>query len=340
MKTTRRGLLSVALFLELVVPTSSIAQQDERDVDRKRDQQLRDAGTSESTARDDQADVDDTGSRQPGAADHRPESRIRRQVVQLTKLQTAMKKELDLSHNQEEAINQIFKDHLRALKETKSRQRPFGVKPEDANELRQLREKMVKAHKNGDQENLEKLREEFREKMQSRSTTGAVTISQFLKRVEAELNEEQRPKFRNLTRRLRIGSAARTRSGELRALWRTVMRPDISLSDEQRQTIHGILRDGFVAIGEVESDSDEAKEITARVQADIFEKLTAEQRAKVEAALESEKNRPGRRRGEAARRGQRQGEISPAEDTAGDQEEKEEDAERPDDDQEPDDDPD
>jgi len=328
----------VALFLGLVVPTSSIAQQDERQVDREQDQRLDDASRSESAARDDQADVDDKGSRRPSAAGPRSESRIRRQIAQLTKLQTAMKKKLDLSRQQEEAIDQLFKDYFRGLKDKKSRPKPFGANRGDAEALAALRKKMTEAYKKGDNETLQKLREELREKMRPRSAGVAASMSQLFSQVADELDEEQRPKFRNLTRRLRIGSASRPPGGELRVLWRAVMRPDISLSGEQRKTARDLLRDGFVAIGEVESDDDKVKEITARVQADIFEKLTAEQRAKVETALESGKNRtPERRRGEA-RRGQRRGERRPTDDDAGDQEEEE--AEEPDDDQEPDDDPD
>ncbi len=79
----------------------------------------------------------------------------------------------------------------------------------------------------------------------------------------------------------------------------------------------------------MESDDDKVKEITARVYADIFAQLTTEQRAKVEAALEAEKNRiPGRERDEARRR-QHRGERRPTDDDAGDREEEE--VEEPDD---------
>lgn len=331
MKRMQRGLLNVALFLGLAVPTSAIAQQEERTADQERDQRRRDAGRVDAEARRDQGEIEDRARRQPVAMDARSEARVRRQITQLTKLQTAMKEKLDLSQQKEEAIDQLFKDYFRGLKDKKSRPKPFGANRGDAEALAELRKKMTEAHKKGDNETLQKLRDELREKMRPRSAGVAASMSQLFSQVANELDEEQRPKFRSLIRRLRIGSAPRAPGGELRTLWRAVMRPDNELSEEQRKTARDLLRDGFMAIGEVESDDEKVKEIIARVYADIFAQLTTEQRAKVEAALETEKNRiPGRGRDEA-RRGQPRGERRPADDDAGDQEEEE--AEEPDDDQ-------
>lgn len=327
MKRMQRGLLNVALFLGLAVPTSAIAQQEERPADRERDQQRRDAGRPDADARHDQGDIEDRARRQPVITDARLEARIRRQITQLNKLQTAMKEKLDLSRQQEDAIDQLFKDYLRGLKDKKSRPKPFGANQGDAEVLAELRKKMMEAHKKGDSETLQELRKELREKMRPRSAGVAASVSQLFAQVTNELDEEQRPKFRSLIRRLRIGSAPRPPGGELRTLWRAVMRPDNELSEEQRKTARDLLRDGFKTIGEVESDDDKVKEITAQVYADILAQLTTEQRAKVEAAVEAEKNRiPGRGRDEV-RRGWHRGERRPTDD------QKEEEVEEPDDNQ-------
>ena len=331
MKRMRRRLLNVALFLGLAIPTSVIAQQEERAADREPDEQGRDAGRMEAEARRDQEDVEDRARHRPAPVDARAEVRVRRQITQLTKLQTAMKEKLDLSREQEEAVDQLFQDYFRDLKDKKSRPKPFGANRGDREALTELRKKMTEAHKKGDNETLQKLRQELREKMRPRSSAVSGSMSQLFSQVANELDEEQRPRFRNLIRSLRIGSAPRAPGGELRTLWRAVMRPDNDLSEEQQKTARNLLRDGFKAIGEVESDDAKVKEITARVHADILAQLTAEQRVKVEAALEAEKKRGRGRWHDEARPSHRRSQRRPTHDDAGDQEEEE--GEEPDDDQ-------
>ncbi len=229
---------------------------------------------------------------------------VRRQVAQLVKLQSAMKKKLGLTSTQKEAVDQLFKTYTRSLNGKDGRRRPFGVNPTDGNKLKNLRVQLAEAKKSGDEEAVRQLRKKFRQMLQTRTKAMALTLDQFFAKVVAELDEKQRQGFRSLIKRMRIGDVRHSRRGGLRRLLRTVMNPDVGLSSEQQQTLRTVFRSGSVAIAQAERDgADNVDELTAKLRVDVLNELTPAQRAAVEASLQENAARDRNRKAVGAGRG-------------------------------------
>ncbi len=221
---------------------------------------------------------------------------IRRRMAQLAKLQSAMKKKLDLTGNQKEAIDRLFKTYFRSLSDKADRPRPLEAHPGQGDALEGLREQLKEAKKAGDEAAVRQLRKQFRQERQTRTSATAPTLDQFFAEVSTELDEKQRPVFRGLIKRMRIGDVRQSRRGELRRLLRTVMNPGVGLSSEQQQVVRTVFRDGALAIAHAERAGDDSvDELTAKLRKDVLNELTPAQRVEVEAALRADAAR-GRNR--------------------------------------------
>ncbi len=209
----------------------------------------------------------------------------------LKKLWDAMKSELDLRKEQEKAVDGLFRDHMRSLREGRNHRRPFGVSREDAKELKNLRDKLREAQKAGDKETTRELGRQLRGIKEARGTAVADTTTQFIEKLAEALNEDQRPAFRQLVKRLQIRNRPEVRAVALRRLWRATRHPDVGLSDEQRRTVQAALRKGFLSTAQAGRDANTPEEVMADVRAEVFKELTPEQRVKVEAMLEADKSR-------------------------------------------------
>ncbi len=286
--------LAVLVF-GLVLSNAAMAQQQD-DVDPDGDKTVREVSPPETEPEEEQVDADDDQAEAINAEPLSVEVPLRRQVMELTKLQNEMKKKLDLSRTQETAIDALFKGYLRTLRQRVGPQRPGGEQSEDTAELWELRRKVIEARKAGDQQTGRQLREQFKQKLRSRSSPTNIGMWQLFDDVSAELDGEQRRSFRKLIMRFPVGHVRRPHGGELRALQRAVMSPDVDLSEEQRQAVRGVMRDGVASVRKMERDSDQAKQIIAKVSADVFEILTPEQRTKVEVILKQDAQRGPRDR--------------------------------------------
>lgn len=286
MKRTQICTLLTALGLYLLISGSASAQQG-TEGDPKRADAVREGGPGESEPPEAKADAGQREPDQPSAEARRSNTRAQRYIAEIVKLQDTMKKKLSLSKKQEEVIDALFRDYVRAVKERQEARRQASARPEAADELRQLRDKMLEARDSGDMEAVRQLREQFRQKLRLRSGPPGADAGQFVQKVAAELDEKQRPAFRKLARRLSTGNAHRPPqlNREIYYLWRAVLQPDVGASSEQKKEIQGMVRKAHLSIEEAESDEVKVKEITAKVRSDILEKLTPEQRAKVEAAM-------------------------------------------------------
>ncbi len=261
MKRTRTYFPLVALFAGLSLPGSVSAQQGDSGLDKRREAGPSNAG-------------------------------VRRQVAQLAKLHKAMKRKLDLSRKQDEAVDRLFHTQLRNLKNRQGRGRRFGANAGEMKELNALREELKEALRAGDEAAARELRQQFRRKLRASSPPVAVTLDGFFATVAAELDESQRPEFHKLIKRLGAGGVRQNRRGNLRKLRRTVMNPDVGLSNEQQEAVRAILRDGLLAVAQAErGGTRETDGITAKVRADVLHTLTPRQRAKVEAALNADRSR-------------------------------------------------
>lgn len=243
----------------------------------------------------------------------RPRERARHwNVISLKRLQAAMKQQLDLTRKQTVAVDQLFDEYTQRLKE--QRKAPHNADESgtaEAQELKALRDELVKARKAGDVEAVRRARAALGEKMRARVGRASALTDELVKKLGEQLNEEQRPKFQRIAFRLGIGERRGPAGIPLRRLSRALMRPVVGLSAEQQRSVRAIIREGFNESLAAGSDAQKAKEVTARVQAKVFEKLTPEQRAKVEAELEKPERLRARRGRPGEGRGRRGAEVLP-----------------------------
>ncbi len=292
MNGTRTYLQRAALAVGLVILTAIQARHEALAVDDRKTQSTdTDEVQLQQDERDQQQSEVDEQSRVPLGGARRAEEVSHRRITRLRKLQDAMRRKLELSRSQTEAIERLFREYLDDLKKDDGRRRPFGMKPKDAEKLKGMRARVVEARKSGDEDTARELREQLRQMMRARTSPADLTAPQFIKKLEAELDEDQRPAFQTLVKRLRIGALPSAGRGELRTLWRIVMRPDVDLADEQRRTIQGIIRKGLTEAGGTEQESNEGEDIAAQVRAKVFKELTTEQRITVEALLKESAGR-------------------------------------------------
>jgi Spy/CpxP family protein refolding chaperone len=210
----------------------------------------------------------------------------RHAVSVVLRLQAAVKKEFDLPKEQEEAIETLFRDYVRELKESQSPRRPFGVDSERTLELKELRKQIAAANEAGDKETVKKLRNEFAKKLREPASPARAEMPRFLDSVASHLDESQRARFRKLA--MRFGAASQHPSQlntDLFLMWRAVAMPDVGATREQRAEIRDIIRDARFALGEAYDDEAKAQEVIRRARQDLMQKLTPEQQAKFQEVL-------------------------------------------------------
>lgn len=220
---------------------------------------------------------------QPATA---PQEAGRRHAAQLSKLHSAIKKRLGLSSTQEKSIERLFRRQLSVLNGGRTAERYSGARDSDATELASLRERLQSARKAGDERALRKLRQEFRDKITTRTTADALSTDDFLAKVSAQMSSDQQEEFRQLARSIlthdRLG---RSGTDELRKFWRAVSNQAVGLSSEQRRTATGIVRDGVADLSQAQKDGTDGAPIIEAVRREVFKQLNPGQLEKVEIAL-------------------------------------------------------
>ncbi len=203
----------------------------------------------------------------------------------LERLHEVMKKELSLSGDQEEAIDTLFKEHMRAFGEGPGHRGP-NLSPEERAKWKELRDKAVKARKEGDQAAIEQVREELRAAMKGRRPTQVASPDHLVDAIEKELDKSQIPKFRKLVQRFRIGSYADRPTAALRRIAQAARRPDVRLSAEQRRSVVQAIRDAQGQLDKIEDDEKAANEVVEDARAKVLELMSPTQRERFEAALQ------------------------------------------------------
>ncbi len=236
---------------------------------------------------------DSQGADSPESALTVSKSSMEAHIAKLRELQTAAKKELVLSEEQEAAIDGLFDAHVRAVRQSGG-QRPFGVNTEDANAVEELRKKLNAAREAGDQDELRKLTSQFKELVQSRRAATGLTTDQFIAKVAAVLDKNQAAAFRKLINRMRFGDARGAPSENLTRFWRAILHPELNLSDEQRRSIHELRTKAVKLTAEARSQGkeDELPRIGADLRSEVVVLLTPEQRLKLDEMLKNPPPRP------------------------------------------------
>lgn len=210
---------------------------------------------------------------------------IRRRVTDLNRLHAAIKKQLDLSREQEEAVGALFKNYVRSLKSLQGKRRTQPFEPAVAQKLRELRTQMKNARSAGDDVEVQRLRTEFQRVRRPRPAATLQTVDQFIGQVIQHVDEKDHAAFQALVRRSRILVYRPSGAGKLRLLLRAAMHPSIGLSDEQKRAVRDIMRESLLSVGRAHEQSGDGPAVIEHARADVFALLTPEQRTKVEALL-------------------------------------------------------
>ena len=296
MKRTLLFLTTTTLSLLLVQPGTLIAQVDETGDGAER----REPPDEPKPSRVDEADAtsDENGPRARRPQARRHASPVRRQIAGLKKLQVAMRKKLGLSRKQVEAVDGLFDDYMRRLKDERQKR----ADSEEAPEIVALRDAVRQASEDGDGKGVRRARMALAERLRADSGEVSDPTSQFIEELAGQLEEDQREEFRRLVSRLRIGQSHEPPRMRLKRLYRAVLRPDMELTREQQRAIKEIIRNGMSSLTKAGGNAEQMREIMERIRAELFKELTPEQVAKVKAATDvAGRREPRRQRGDAIR---------------------------------------
>lgn len=205
----------------------------------------------------------------------------RRLMAQLKRLQKEMPERLDLSSEQEKAINRLFDAYLAELR---ARRPGRGSSDADAkDELAELREELQRAREERDAEGIRQIRERMRELLQEQRSRSATVAREFLEDVASELDEDQIEEFHRLNEEMGLSTAA---SGEtIQQIMRALMHPDVALTPAQQEKVREKMREALTSMSEEEQMAADMNAAAARMKGEVMKELTPVQRKKVEAIL-------------------------------------------------------
>ena len=280
-----------AAFVLTVVASPAFAQQDNTETDSQQEATDQQVAPPQDEAGDDAAKDRVRKPKRPRFQPRGPETRQKYHLERIEKLQDAMKEKLSLRPEQEEAIDAVFEEYSGTLEAREERHRGAGLNVQERAKVRELRDKLIQARKDGDKEALEELREKFRSLQRGRYPVQVMTGDQLISKLTDELDVEQVPAFRKIVKTMRIGGFPTGPTARLRKIARAVLRPDVGLPAEQRRAILKTIRKAQADVAEIEDDDEEkANQIVDKARAEVFEKLTPSQRDKVEAAVGTAKD--------------------------------------------------
>jgi hypothetical protein len=239
-------------------------------------------GRPESAAPQHEAEVEpdasSTGDDQPAVG---VDTATRRLMAQLKRLQKEIPERLDLSPDQERAIDRLFDAYFSELR---ARRPGRGNTDGDAkDELAELREELQRAREERDAEGIRQIRERMRELLQEQRNRSATVAREFLDDVASELDEDQVEEFHRLIEEMGLSSAA---GGEtIQQLMRALMHPDVALTPAQQEKVRERMREALTSMSEDEQMAADMSAAAARMKGDIMKELTPVQRKKVEAIL-------------------------------------------------------
>jgi len=257
----------VMLLIGLSVPSTATAQTDAPG-----------AGQPSPPPSTNEADSERQGRREDG--------RLRRLTAQLDKLREALHEELSLTKNQTTTIDELFREHIKDLRQAWDRRAADPKHEAEREELKQLRERHKEAHESGDSAAIREARKALQDATKRQRNVMTEATSEFLTKVEAALNEDQVSQFKEMRKRFRLDGSDETQVDELRVLMRAARGPELELSPEQKQKLNTIISGAFLTLDPTGED-ESMRAMQTKLREDIMKELTPEQKIKLEAMLKN-----------------------------------------------------
>jgi hypothetical protein len=216
----------------------------------------------------------------------------RTELKRVLLLQKLMRKEIKLRDEQLRPVNELFEQHLEALRE--QQQAEQEGQEDNSARIKEVQQQIADAKRAGD---LESVREAVRElhRLQGGRAQMQALHRRFRDAVLEELDEEQGAKFRNLYRKVLqrrdSRSAVRTEFQAIRQGLRS-----LELSVAQQEAVQEHFRELRTVLAKFrEGDTSGAEEALAQVRQRIVGELTEEQAAEFEKAVAKARTQLGRR---------------------------------------------
>ncbi len=224
-------------------------------------------------------EADERGSR--GASDQDRNSG-RQEIRRLKKLRELVRKELELTEEQFEEINDLFEEQLEKVMEIAKEEERHSR--ENAGRLRDLQERINEARHDGDRDTLRELVEEFRS---LRGGSGRIweEARRFHDAVLEVLDKEQGSDFRRLIRMASPGPEGRTARLDTMRVLRRALR-DVDLTPEQKEATTRLFIDLRDAVREARGDEAAMERMLNELREDILAELDEDQARRLEEAEE------------------------------------------------------
>jgi len=220
-------------------------------------------------------------SQAPGGDPRRAELRY------LEALRRAVIEELKLPDDKLRAVMEHFKEHTQFVEQYQPGQAPSkeAALKERAEQRRKLRE----AKQDRDDKTARELSDQMKGSRPDDSLRKAT--KEFHGKVSAELNDEQKAKFKELVQRLyRPKDRLRANGADFRPMRQAM--DGFNLSQEKHKAINDHLAKAMKAFGETGEDRNAARKIQEQLQADILSELDPEQQKTFLANLEKARQEP------------------------------------------------
>lgn len=222
-----------------------------------------------------------------------PRAAIRIQNIQ--RLRQMIDEKIQLSPQQAAAVNRIFDDYVSDVKESyKGRKKPSDPKHENKvipPTMAQLEKTRRAAEEAGDKAKVEETNQAMSALRREPQTPGENYSNYLTDKVRLELKPDQVPVFDKVVERWNLIVPRGPRTGPFQRLRRALKDPEVGLSAEVAKEAEDRLQAALAASRRGTDTSEEKmEEEVNRAQADIFTKLTPEQRKKVEANIRAFKD--------------------------------------------------
>lgn len=218
-------------------------------------------------------------------------------IERMEKLHEAIFERLELNDDQADEIDELFEQQYKTLEELQNAKPEEETEEVSEEEMRELVEKMRAARESGDDAQVDAIRSQIMERSRTRRQGAMETTRAFLRNVSRRLEGEQVTQFQELVKDAGLELPGPPGGNDVRALMRAAMRPDMGLSDDQRQSIREIIRDAMRDFRGGPMPEDEQAKQFEDVKKQIMEELDADQQKKLEERLVAERDRfaPGGR---------------------------------------------
>ena len=218
--------------------------------------------------------------------------RIASRIAKISKLRTMMEEKVGLTSAQKTKIDRLFEDFIDDTKNSTNANKrrkdpntpPNKIFPPS---MRDLEKQLQKAKESGDEAAVERIRQEIKILKKEPPMPSDDHSSVLIEKITDELNPDQRPVFAQVVARWQAIAPRGPRTGPFQQLRRALQDPEVGLSEADRASIDKILADTLKSVrsGSIKSGPDKMAEAVEKARVVIYEKLTPQQRAKVDANL-------------------------------------------------------